>query len=167
MVLPELQISIKISYIDENGLRRADTSTHIYYFKSNISTKNVFQRISEQLKEQLNLNKEDYFFINYNDSYLLPFNTQSSLPIYKEFNARTNIPFYIHIYTNETYQAMLNYLQPECPICLNRVSHSTIISPYRCGHGICNSCYETCRLINYNCCCYCRESEPRHRVVTH
>ena len=158
MVLPELEFTIKISYVDENGLRRADTSTLYYYFESNLSTKNVFQRISEKLKEQLNLNNEDYIFINYNDNFLIPFNTQSSLPIYKEFNSSCSVPFYIHIHTNETYQAMLNYTQSECPICLNRVHHSTLISPYRCGHGICNNCYQHCRMINHNCCCYCRES---------
>jgi hypothetical protein len=167
MVLPELEFTVKISYVDENGFRRADTSTLFYYLKSNISTKNAFEIISQQLKDQLNLNKEDYFFINYNDTFVLPFNTQSSLPIYKEFNSRCSIPFYIHIHTNETYRAMLNFIQSECPICLNRVPHTSMISPYLCGHGICNDCYQRCRLVNHNCCCYCRESQPRQRVIVH
>ena len=157
-MVPEIKISIKISYIDENGLCKADASKMFYYIKCVISTRNAFQHISEKIKEQLNLNKDDYIFIKYPYTHLTPYNTQSVLPIYEEFNAECCVPFYIHIHTHETYQSMINYIYPECPICLNRISNLTMISPYRCGHCICNNCYERCRQTNNNSCCYCRES---------
>jgi hypothetical protein len=154
-MLPEILFSIKISYIDENGLYKADTTTLFYHIQSYISTRNAFIVISEKIKEQLNLNCDQYIFIKYPYTQLTPYNTNSILPIYKEFNSEYSVPFYIHIHTHETFRSMLNYISPECPICLN---NSTMINPYRCGHGICNDCYIRCRQTNNNSCCYCRES---------
>jgi len=156
-MVPEMIFSIKISYIDDNGLYKADTSTMFYYIKCVISTRNAFQLISEKIKEQLNLNKDDYIFIKYPYTQLTPYNTESILPIYEEFNAQS-VPFYIHINRHDIYQSMLNYISPECPICMNRIFNLTMVSPYRCGHSICNECYQRCRQTNNNSCCYCRES---------
>jgi len=159
-MVPELEISIKISYIDEYGIKKADTATLFYYFKLNISTKNAFLTISEKIKEQLGLNNDEYIFIKYEYGNTLPFNTQSCLPIYKEFNTNRTVPFYIHIKTHEFYLKMINFILQECPICLNQISNSRFISPFRCGHSICNDCYQRCRQTNNNSCCYCRESYP-------
>ena len=154
-MVPEIIFSIKISYIDENGLYKADSLTLFYYIKSGISTRNAFIIISEKIKEQLNLNSDEYIFIKYPYTQLTSYNTNSILPIYQEFNSECKVPFYIHIRNHETYRSMLNYISPECPICL---TNSTMVNPYRCGHGICNDCYIRCRQTNNNSCCYCRES---------
>jgi hypothetical protein len=154
-MLPEILFSIKISYIDENGLHKADNLTLFYYIKCSILTRNAFIIISGKIKEQLNLNSDEYIFIKYPYTQLTSYNTNSILPIYEEFNSECSVPFYIHIRNHETYRSMLNYISPECPICL---TNSTMINPYRCGHGICNDCYIRCRQTNNNSCCYCRES---------
>ena len=154
-MVPEIIFSIKISYIDENGLYKAANSTLFYYIKSGISTRNAFIIISEKIKVQLNLNSDEYIFIKYPYTQLTSYNTNSILPIYQEFNSECKVPFYIHIRNHETYRSMLNYISPECPICL---TNSTMVNPYRCGHGICNDCYIRCRQTNNNSCCYCRES---------
>jgi hypothetical protein len=154
-MVPEIRFSIKISYIDENGLHKADSLTLFNNIQSYISTRNAFIVISDKIKEQLNLNSDEYIFIKYPYTQLIPYNTNSILPIYKEFNSEYIVPFYIHIHTHETYRSMLNYISPECPICLN---NSTMVNPYRCGHGICNNCYIRCIQTNNNSCCYCRES---------
>jgi hypothetical protein len=154
-MVPEIIFSIKISYIDENGLYKADSLTLFYHIQSFITRRNAFILISEKIKEQLNLNSDEYIFIKYPYTQLTPYNTNSILPIYTEFNSEYNVPFYIHIHTHETYRSMLNYISPECPICL---TNSTMVNPYRCGHGICNDCYIRCRQTNNNSCCYCRES---------
>jgi len=162
MVVPEIQISIKISYIDENGSRRADTSTIFYYIQSTVTTKNVFECIlPNKLKEQINLDRNEYIFIHYNENnsiLLLPFATSSSLPIYKEFNGVNVVPFYIHIKTYDSYLNMLNYLTPDCPVCLCRFTSSEFVRPFICRHRICNNCHQRCLQANISGCCYCRES---------
>lgn len=161
MVLIETQISIKISYIDENGFYKGENSVFHYYIESRITTKNAFEIISSQLKEQINLDKNEYMFIHYNNfncRYLIPYNTNSELSIYKEFNGMNIIPFYIHIITHESYLKMLDHYLPECPICMNRIDVRNFISPFICNHSICNNCFEDCSRRNINRCCYCRES---------
>jgi len=161
-MIPELTIAIKISYIDENGTIKADTCTLFYYVKLNVSTKNAFIFISEKIKEKLNLNSNEYIFIKYNSGYdmNIQFNTQSSQTVYSEFNTNGTVPFYIHIQTHESYLKMISFLLQECPICLNQISNARFISPFRCGHSICNDCYQRCRQTNHNSCCYCREIIP-------
>ena len=153
----ETTITIKINYITENGSKKTDTVTLYYYVKSNLLTKNAFDYISNKLKEQLNLNRNEYIYIHFNNGVLIPFNTNSNEMIYDEFNGNPTVPFYINILTHESYQAMVNFLLPECPICMNRNSNLIMVSPYRCGHRICSSCHQRCRETNHFSCCYCRE----------
>jgi len=163
----EMEFSIKIMYIDQFGSNRTDTSTLFYYINSNFSTKNAFEIISNNIKIQLNLDKDEYQYIHYKNGVLNPFinQLQSNTIIYKEFNGESNIPFYIKIFTNESYQSMINFILPECPICMNGISRSNLISPYRCGHRICNDCYHRCILTNHSCCCYCRESGLNENII--
>jgi hypothetical protein len=162
----KMEFSIKIMYMEHNGVIQTDTSTLFYQFNSNISTKNAFNTISDKLKEQLNLNKNEYTFIYYDDGLLIPFDTENDEIIYTKFNRQHSVPFYIQIITTTSYYSMMNYLIQECPICMNRIGRSHMISPYRCGHSICNNCYQRCIQTNHLSCCYCRESNPSNTIRT-
>jgi len=156
----EIEFSIKIMYFDQEGVLQTDTATMFYHLKSNYSTKNAFEIISNNIKNQLNLDRDEYHFIRYNYGVSIPFinQLQNNTTIYSEFNGESSVPFYIRIHTHESYQSITNFILPECPICMNRMSQINMISPYRCGHRICNDCDHRCRQTNHRSCCFCRET---------
>ena len=159
MVIREIQFSIKISYMNNSTLC-VDNVTLFYYFKPSLTTKNMFILLSEKIKEQLNLDSDKYHFILYDDSYrnLQPYNTQSCLTIYNEFNGQSIVPFYIHILNINNYNNMINEQineRPECPVCYATLDRNLFITPFTCGHRICHTCFNICLRSNINNCCYC------------
>ena len=134
-----------------------------YLFLSNMTTKNMFGILCQDIQSSFGLTSDKYHIVVYQDSTNLPCNRNIITSISQNFGIRygstKNIVLCINV-IEEPDETMNQYSDnvEQCPVCLeNEGPDNQFSRRYNCSHTICVSCFNGCLTRRINNCPLCRQ----------
>lgn len=150
-----INVSIKITSPPYHVLK--------YTFLSNMTTKNMFGTLCQDIQLQFGLTPDKYHIVVYEDPTNLPCNRNIITPISQNFGIRYGSMKHIVLCINiiedsdETINQDSDNVE-QCPVCLeNETPDNQFSRRYHCSHTICVSCFNGCLTRRINNCPLCRQ----------